>query len=48
MLEQIHAAVEKQKPLASSWLTLGAEITDANAAFFDAAHQFRGCDRRHP
>jgi dihydrodipicolinate synthase/N-acetylneuraminate lyase len=42
MLDQIHAAVEKQKPLASSWLTLGAEITDANAAFFDAAHQFRG------
>jgi dihydrodipicolinate synthase/N-acetylneuraminate lyase len=24
-------------------LSLGAELTDANAAFFDAAHQFAGC-----
>ena len=24
-------------------LTLAAEVTDANAAFFDAANQFRGC-----
>jgi hypothetical protein len=29
--------------VAASWLTLGAEITDANAALFDAANQFRGC-----
>ena len=43
MLEQIHAAVRSEKPLAPSWLTLGAEITDANAAIFDAANQFRGC-----
>ncbi len=40
MLEQIHGAAGSEK---ASWLTLGAEITDANAAFFDAAHQFRGC-----
>jgi hypothetical protein len=27
----------------AKWLTLAAQITDANAAVFDAAHQFRGC-----
>jgi dihydrodipicolinate synthase/N-acetylneuraminate lyase len=43
MLEQIHTAQRGERPLAASWLTLGAEITDANAAFFDAANQFRGC-----
>jgi hypothetical protein len=43
MLEQIRAEVREQKLLAASWLTLGAEITDANAALFDAANQFRGC-----
>jgi dihydrodipicolinate synthase/N-acetylneuraminate lyase len=37
MLEQIHAAEHAE------WLTLAAEITDANGAFFDAAHRFRGC-----
>lgn len=41
MLEQIHAEV-RGETLAASWLTLGAEITDANAALFDAANQFRG------
>lgn len=43
MLEQIHDHVRGEKPVAASWLTLGAEITDANAALFDAANQFRGC-----
>jgi hypothetical protein len=42
MLEQIQAEVRGEGPLAPSWLTLGAEITDANAALFDAANQFRG------
>jgi len=42
MLEQIHAHTQSEKPVAASWLTLGAEVTDANAAFFDAANQFRG------
>ena len=37
MLDRIHAAPE------SPDLTLGVEITDANAALFDAANQFRGC-----
>jgi len=43
MLEQIHAEVRAERPLAPSWLTLAAEITDANAAIFDAANGFRGC-----
>jgi len=43
MLEKIHADVRGETPLAPSWLTLAAEITDANAALFDAAHDFRGC-----
>lgn len=25
------------------WLTYGAQLTDANAAIFDAAHSYRGC-----
>jgi dihydrodipicolinate synthase/N-acetylneuraminate lyase len=28
---------------AKNWLTLAAQITDSNAAFFDAANGFRGC-----
>ncbi|MBN2393461.1 MAG: dihydrodipicolinate synthase family protein [Anaerolineae bacterium] len=28
---------------AAAWLRLGAQLTDANAAIFDAAHGFRGC-----
>ncbi len=27
----------------SKWLSLAQQITDANAAFFDAANGFRGC-----
>jgi hypothetical protein len=27
----------------SNWLQRGAEVTDSNAAFFDAANGFRGC-----
>jgi dihydrodipicolinate synthase/N-acetylneuraminate lyase len=42
MLEQIHADSRGDRPLSACGLTLGAEITDANAAFFDAANQFRG------
>jgi dihydrodipicolinate synthase/N-acetylneuraminate lyase len=36
--------VKKQtENIPSSLLTLAQQITDANAAFFDPAHQFRGC-----
>jgi dihydrodipicolinate synthase/N-acetylneuraminate lyase len=43
MLERIHADVRAETALAPSWLTLATEITDANAALFDAANGFRGC-----
>ncbi len=32
-----------QGPIPADLLALGAQVTDANAAFFDAANQFRGC-----
>lgn len=34
---------EKTNLYNSSWLTLNLQITDANAAFFDPAHSFKGC-----
>jgi dihydrodipicolinate synthase/N-acetylneuraminate lyase len=33
----------QQSPASPELLTLGVEVTDCNAAFFDAANQFRGC-----
>lgn len=43
MLERIHEDTRDHKPLDPGWLTLNAQITDANAAFFDPANQFHGC-----
>jgi dihydrodipicolinate synthase/N-acetylneuraminate lyase len=37
MLDHIH-----QEPAWPGWLTLAAEVTDSNAAFFDVSNQFRG------
>jgi dihydrodipicolinate synthase/N-acetylneuraminate lyase len=37
-LERVH-----NEPEWPGWLTLSAEVTDSNAAFFDAANQFAGC-----
>jgi dihydrodipicolinate synthase/N-acetylneuraminate lyase len=42
MLDQIHAEVCAGAPLTQNWLTLAAELTDANGALFDASNQFRG------
>ncbi len=39
----LHSTLQKLATLNPNVLTLAAEITDANAAFFDAANQFRGC-----
>lgn len=39
---ELHARCRLAEPTAEL-LRLGAEITDCNAAFFDAAHGFRGC-----
>jgi dihydrodipicolinate synthase/N-acetylneuraminate lyase len=41
-LRRIHAE-RGEGPIAREWLTLAAEITDANGALFDAANGFRGC-----
>jgi len=48
-----HTAVEQMKmiqmwrtmdqPVPKAWLSLANEITDSNAAFFDAANAFHGC-----
>jgi hypothetical protein len=35
--------IRNEATLSSSWLTLGIEVTDSNAALFDPAHQFHGC-----
>jgi dihydrodipicolinate synthase/N-acetylneuraminate lyase len=42
MLEELKTA-RQQARIDSDWLTRAAELTDANAAVFDAAHQFAGC-----
>lgn len=42
LLERVHAETRGDGPLAPSWLTLAAQVTDANGALFDGAHQFRG------
>jgi dihydrodipicolinate synthase/N-acetylneuraminate lyase len=43
MLEQIHELVRSERPIPQSWLTLAAQVTDSNAAFFDPPNQFHGC-----
>jgi len=43
LLERIHAIMESNEPIPRDLLTLGAQITDANGAIFDAKHNFRGC-----
>ncbi|HWO55091.1 MAG TPA: dihydrodipicolinate synthase family protein [Paenibacillus cookii] len=42
MLEEIKK-VREAELVPAEWLTRAAEVTDSNAAFFDPAHQFRGC-----
>jgi len=42
MFERIKTAIAKDE-IPADLLTLAAEVTDANAAFFDTAHQFKGC-----
>lgn len=47
LLDEIHRVAplngDSRSPLSSEWLTRNAAVTDANAAFFDAANGFRGC-----
>ncbi len=42
LLDALHAAVAAG-PVAPELLALASRITDCNSAFFDAAHEFRGC-----
>ena len=42
-LDAIRACREAGRAPAMEMLTLGTQITDANAAFFDASHDFAGC-----
>ncbi len=43
LLREIHALIERNADIPAEMLTRAAEITDANAAFFDPAHSFAGC-----
>jgi len=43
LLDEIQALKRDFGPVAPRWLTLAAQITDANAALFDTANNFRGC-----
>lgn len=43
LLEQAHAWVAAGKPLSADALALAMEVTDSNAALFDAANAFAGC-----
>ncbi|TCZ76637.1 dihydrodipicolinate synthase family protein [Paenibacillus albiflavus] len=42
LLDEIKA-IRGNAEISKEWLTRNVEVTDANAAFFDTAHQFAGC-----
>ena len=43
LLEQIHLITENNAPVPAEMLVLAGQVTDANAACFDAANGFVGC-----
>lgn len=43
LLDECHRAVALGAPISPDLLRLSTEVTDCNAAFFDAANQFAGC-----
>jgi hypothetical protein len=43
LLRECHRAIESGGPLPAELLRRAAEVTDCNAAFFDAANGFAGC-----
>jgi dihydrodipicolinate synthase/N-acetylneuraminate lyase len=43
LLEEIHDLIDKGSEIPPRLLSWAVEITDANAAFFDAANHFSGC-----
>ena len=42
IFEELKQAVQEEA-MDTTWLTLAAQITDANSAFFDTANDFKGC-----
>jgi len=43
LLEECHAATEPNGAIAAKLMQKSIEVTDSNAAFFDASNQFSGC-----
>src|SRR4029077_3972774 len=43
LLEECHAVARDSNGLSNDLLRRSTEVTDSNAAFFDAAHGFAGC-----
>jgi len=43
LFNAIKAHRKSNELIDTEWLTLNTQVTDANAAFFDPAHQFKGC-----
>lgn len=43
MHREIRSQIRENRVDYGKWLTLGVQITDANAAFFDPQHNFHGC-----
>jgi dihydrodipicolinate synthase/N-acetylneuraminate lyase len=43
LLEQCHTLTLKNQPISPEMLTLAHQVTDSNAAFFDAANGYAGC-----
>ena len=43
LLNKLHTLIENGKDIPPELLTRAMEITDCNAVFFDAAHNFAGC-----
>lgn len=43
MLEECHRLIEHGEPVTANILTRAIEVTDSNAAFFDAQNGFAGC-----
>jgi len=43
LLDEVKRVRQGGEPVPAHWLRLHAEMTDANAALFDPAHQFAGC-----
>lgn len=43
LLDAVHEATRQSPSIEAEWLTRAIEVTDMNAAIFDAANDFRGC-----